>query len=82
MATWGKFSLPLEDVTVLMSLSLFDEAYAIRVTLRGEDQKKVEFLTKSLSISKYSTNKATYLSWVKYFDNGEGKNSQFSLRLA
>lgn len=64
---------------MLMSLPLFGEIHATRVTLKEEDWKKVEFLTKSLSCSKYSTNKATYLSWVKYIDEGDGRNSQFQL---
>lgn len=38
--------------------------------MNGEDQKKVEYLTKSLSSSKYSTNNA-YLSWVKYSNEGD-----------
>lgn len=58
-----------------MSLALFDEAHATRVTLQGEDQNKVEYLTKSPLSSKYATNKATYLSLVKYFDEGNGRNS-------
>lgn len=57
----GEFSPSLEDVAVLTSLPLFGEARATGLTLSGEDKKKVEFLIKSLSSSKYSTNKATYL---------------------
>lgn len=69
----------MEDIAMLMSLRLFGEAHTIGIILKEEDQKKVEYLTKSLSSSKYSTNKATYLSWVKYFDYGEGRDSKFQL---
>lgn len=42
------------------------------VNLEGEDKKKLDFLNKALSNSKYPANKATYLSWVKFFEEGEG----------
>lgn len=42
-----------------ISLPLFVEAHATRVTLKAEDQKKVDYLTKSLSSYKYLTNRAT-----------------------
>lgn len=66
-------------MAILMSLSLFCEAHATWVTLSWDDQKKVEFLSKSLPSSKYSTNKVIYPSWLKYFDEGKGGNSQFQL---
>lgn len=50
---------------MLMSWPFFDEVHTTRVTLKEGDQKNVEYLTKSLLTSKYSTNKGTYLSWVK-----------------
>lgn len=62
MASYGKFDPSVEDVTMLTAVLLFVKAYDIRVSLNEEDQKKVEFLNKFLSSSKYSTNKATYLS--------------------
>lgn len=62
---------------MLTSLPLFDEAHSTRVTLSGIDRKRVEFLSKSLSSSKYSTNKATYLLWVKFFDEVARRNNQF-----
>lgn len=52
---------------MLMSLSLFGEARAIGVIMKGETRRRSR-LTKSLSSSKYSTNKVTYLWWVKYID--------------
>lgn len=55
---------------MLTSLPLFGEAHATRIMLDGGDQKRVDFLLKSLSKSKHSTNQATYLSRVKYFDEG------------
>lgn len=66
---------------MLTSLSLFGEAHFTGVNVKGEDQKKVDYLTKSLSSSKYLTNKAPYLSWAKYFDEGDKKTAHFSLRL-
>lgn len=62
VASYGKFGPSVEDVTMLTAVLLFVKAYDIRVSLNEEDQKKVEFLNKFLSSSKYSTNKATYLS--------------------
>lgn len=61
VVAWGEFSPSLKDVATLMSLSLFGEAHATRVTLSWDDQKKVEFLSKSLLCFKYSTSKFTYL---------------------
>lgn len=68
-----------EDVLMLMSLPLFSEAHAIRVTLSGDDQKRVEFLSKPLSSSKYLIIKAIYLSWVKFLDEGEERNRHFKI---
>lgn len=81
LASWGGFFLALEDVAMLTSLPLFDEAHATGVMLKGEDQKKADYLTKSLSSSNHSTNKATYLSWVKYFNEGDGRYSPFQFEL-
>lgn len=67
---------------MLTSLSLFSKAYATGLFLDGEDKKRVYFLTKSMSKSKYSINKAIYLSWVDYFDGGgEGSNNSFQVSL-
>lgn len=84
-AAWGEFRLSLEDLTMLTSLQgdghvpLFGAQHSTKVTLSGGDQKKVEFLSKSLSMSKYLTNKETYLLWEKYFKEGKGRNSQFKI---
>lgn len=75
-----EFSPSLKDMAMLMSLPLFGESYAIGITLKIEDQEKVEYLTKSISSSKYPSNKVTCLSWVKYFDEDDGRNSYFQLK--
>lgn len=62
LASWGEFGPSLEDVDMLTSLPLFNGAHATSIILEGEEQKRVDFFTKSFSMSKYSTNKATYLS--------------------
>lgn len=64
---------------MLMSVPFFGEAHATGITLKEKDQNKLEYLTKSLSSSKYPANKATYLSWMKYFDEDDRKDSQFQL---
>lgn len=56
--------------------------HATRVTLKREDQKKVEFLSKSISSSKHSTNKATYMSLVKYSMKAMKEIARFSLRIS
>lgn len=67
---------------MLTLLPLFGEVHATRVTLSREDQKSLEFLNKSLSSSKYSTNKPTYLSWMKSFEEGGGGTDSSKSRLA
>lgn len=62
MASWGEFGPSLEDMAMLTSLSLFNKAHAMGVTLDGEDRKRQDFLKRSLSKSRYETYKATYLS--------------------
>lgn len=64
---------------MLISLPLFGETHATGKPLSEDNQKRVEFLSKSLSSSKYLTNKATYLSWVKFFEEDGGRNSQFRI---
>lgn len=72
----GGVNPSLEDVVVLTSLPLFDGAHAIGVTLEGEDQKRVNFLNKAFSDSRYAANKATYLSWeISSKSTREGKLS-------
>lgn len=43
---------------MLASLPLYGKAHAINLNSRG-DQKRLDFLNKSLSVSKYATNKAS-----------------------
>lgn len=62
----GEFGPSLEDVTILNSLPLFRDAKPMGVTLREEDQKRLDFLNKALSDSRYFANKVTYLSLVKF----------------
>lgn len=45
----GRICASLEYVAVLTSLPLFGDAHATRVTLEGEDQKRLDFLNKALS---------------------------------
>lgn len=77
IGSWGEFGPSLEDVVVLTSLLLFSEAHAITLTLDGEGQKRLDFLNKSISDSKYATNKATDFSCAKFFEEGEGRKSQY-----
>lgn len=55
------------------------EAYIASLYSNGEDKKRIDALKTSLSMLKYSTNKVTYLSWVKYFDEGEGMRSPYQV---
>lgn len=64
---------------MLASLSLFGEAYVTGATLSGGEENRVEFLCKSLWSSKYLTNKATYLSWAKFFMKVRNNNSRSRL---
>lgn len=48
-------------------------------TWDGENKKRIDALQASLSKSRYSTNKATYFSLVKYIDEGEGTNSLYQV---
>lgn len=76
-ASCGEFGPSLEDLAVLISLQLFGDAHAIGVILSADDQKRSEFLNKALSDSRYPSSKATYLSWVKLFEEGERRNKLF-----
>lgn len=69
----------------MVSLSMFGEAQVANlVALEGENRKRIEALTSSLSKSEYSTDKSTYMWWVKYFVEGPGQNIpyQFNAFLA
>lgn len=52
----------LEDVAMLTSLPLFDEAHGTSPLSTWRGKKRIDFLTKSLLKSRYSANNATYLS--------------------
>lgn len=77
--THNPISPPLEDVAMLIGLLMFGGAYMADF-LDEKGKKKVEALQASLAKSKYSTKKATYLSWMKYFSKGEeGKNIPYQV---
>lgn len=76
----GEVDPSLKDVVVLTSLPLFIYAHAMRVTLEGKDQRMLDFLNKVLCDSKYSTNKDTYLSWVKIFNERKGRNNKLQVK--
>lgn len=58
----------MKDVTLLKSLPIFNKAQVANFTIfEGENKKRVDARISFLSTLKYSTNKATYLSWVKYY---------------
>lgn len=59
---------------MLTGLPLFGN-FNVVDALDNEGEKLVEKLHASVAKFKYSSNKATYLSWVKYFKYGSGKNS-------
>lgn len=58
-------------MTVLL---MFGNAY-LADFIDAESTQRVEDLQSLLLISQYSTNRMMYLSWVKYFYEGEGKRS-------
>lgn len=51
-----------------MLTSLVGEAHVASLYPDEEDKKRIDALKTSLSNSKYSTNKASYMSWAKYFE--------------
>lgn len=55
------------------------EAHAASLYPDGEDKKRIEALQTSLSKSKYSTNKIAYLSWAKYFEEGDEMNNTYQV---
>lgn len=50
------------------------------VVLEGETLKKLDFLDKALSNSRYYVNKVTYLSWIQHFKKG-GKTSKYQVEV-
>lgn len=60
----------LEVMAMLTGLLLFGNVHVV-VILDEEGRKQVAKLQALI----YLTNKATYLSWIKYFKDGAGKNS-------
>lgn len=75
----GEFSPSLEDLAILTSLLMCGEAHAASLYPDGEDKKRIEALQTSLSKSKYSTNKIAYLSWAKYFEEGDEMNNTYQV---
>lgn len=70
----GEFTPSLEDVAMLTGLLMSGNAYTMDF-LDVESNQRVEDLQVSLGRSKCSTNKATYLSCVKYFYEARGRIS-------
>lgn len=78
-ASWGEFDPSLEDMIVLISVPLVGDSHAIGMTLKGDDQKRLPSLNKSLSDSMYASTKATYMSWAKFFEEDEGRNNRYQV---
>lgn len=76
VAAWGEFCPSLEGVVKLTSLPMFG-TYHVVDALDDEGEKLVEDLHDAMSRAKYTSNKGTYPSWLKYFKDGAGQNSVF-----
>lgn len=63
---------------MLIGLPLLGNFHVVDA-LDAEGERLVEELYTAMVKSKYSSNKATYLSWVKYFKDGMGKESPCQL---
>lgn len=63
------------------SLPLFGDTHVIGVVLEGVDKKKLDFLNKVLSDSRYFANKATNLFWTKYSRKAKAKTAKFTKKL-
>lgn len=70
--------MSLEDVAMLIGSTLFGNFHVVDA-LDVEGERLVEELHASMAKSKYSSNKVTYLSWVRYFKDGMGKDSPCQL---
>lgn len=46
------------------------------LVLDKKGQEKLDFLNKALSTSRSSSSKATYMTWIRYFETGKGKNGK------
>lgn len=68
----------MEDRAMLTSLLMFGEALIVNLKLsEGENKKRFNTLTSFMLT--YSTNKATCLSWLKYFIEGTRMNSPYQV---
>lgn len=63
---------------MLIGLPLLGNFHVVDA-LDAEGERLVEELYTAMVKSKYTSNKATYLSWVKYFKDGMGKESPCQL---
>lgn len=72
----GEFCPSLEDVAMLIGLPTFGNFHLVD-SLDVEGEKLVEEL--HAPMTKYSLNKGTYLSWLKYFKDGVGITSHCHL---
>lgn len=63
-----------------MALSLYEEANSMGTEFEGEDEDNLQGLVAAICHSKAtSSSKSTYLSWIRYFDKGEGSCSRLVL---
>lgn len=60
VASWSEFGLLLENVAIL-TIATIRRYPRVEGGSRGVGQKEIRFLDKTLSNSRYSPNKATYL---------------------
>lgn len=71
--------MTLEDVLNLIALSLYGETNTLRLMLKEEDEDKLQRLIASTVLSKAPTSsKSTYVSWIRYFDEGKRESESIS----
>lgn len=68
MAAFAEFGPFREDFSALTMLPLYGDAHAIGVVLSEEDNEKLDYMNEPLFASR-SSEKATYASWIPYFDS-------------
>lgn len=70
IAAWGEFSPTLDNIVVLTMLPLYIKKNAMGMTLGENGTEKLEYRKFSLTRVK-SSGKATYTSWICFFDEKE-----------
>lgn len=68
----------LKDVSVLTFLPLSGDTQSIWVVPDREDQEKLDS-SNALSDSRYSANEATFLSWIRHFEEAVVKASKYQV---